>query len=576
MLAKTFPRANALVYGSILLVVLFYGFVLLPRGYFEVPRLKTQDLFFKAAHALRPLPKEIHDIAIVAIDDESLSVINQKWPWEREYYTYVVEQLARAQAKVIGFDIVFLGKSINRASDDMFATEMRKTGNTILASYSSETGGYIRPYEIFARSAAGFGLISKPRDADNLVRSGRLWMREPSSTSIMDYTFEAKTLCRYFDIGSRQMGVKAGEVVFSKPLAQGESLTHDISVPLRKDESFIINYIANAQDFTTIPIWRVIKGQFDPAMVAGKIVLIGQTNEIIHDIHPTPLGPMPGVAISANILLTVLSDRFIREMGRSSGGLELLLFTLLTFIITMRFNAWKGGLACIGLLFLFGSYATFLFCRNVVGDFFSVPFFVPIIFVTIQLYRNISLFVENVALTRETITDGLTGLYIHKYMVVRLQNELERARRYHQKLALGLIDIDFFKKINDTYGHEQGNKALIHFANVLRDSFRKVDLLFRYGGEEFCVVLPGSDPDNAFESVERFRKKLQSCPVRINGQDVTLTASIGLVVLPEVSEKETDMHALLDRADKGLYEAKRTGRNKTCQITDNGPSQQVA
>ena len=568
MLAKSFRLANTLVYGGILVLVLLYGFVLVPKGYFEVPRLKTQDLFFQAAHALNPLPAPMKDIVIVAIDDESLAAINQKWPWEREHYAYVLEQLQHALPKVIAFDIVFLGRSANRPSDEIFAHSLRNAGDVILASYSSETGGYVRPYALFARSAAGFGMINKPRDVDSLVRSARLWMRDAATSTILDYTFETKILCHYFQMGAQELKIEPHQAIFSRTgsgTAGGEPSV-DIRVPLRKDGNFPINYIARPEDFTVIPIRKVIQGQFDASALQGKIVLIGQTNEIIHDIHPTPLGQMPGVMISANVLLTILSNRFIREISPYSGGMELLLFTLITFLITWKLNLWRGAVSTMGLLAGYGFYAFFLFRNNWVGDFFSVPFFVPLIFTFLQLYRSLSLFIENLALKQDAITDGLTGLYIHKYLLVRLQNELDRALRYEQKLAVALVDLDFFKHFNDTYGHEEGNRALMHFAKILRDSFRKVDLLFRYGGEEFCIVLPGSDAKNAVESVERFRKRLSSTALRIGEKDTYLNASMGIAVVPDVPAK--DIHGLLACADKALYEAKRTGRNRTCQYKE--------
>ncbi len=562
MLAKSYQRANILVYGTILLSILLYGFVLVPRGYFAVPRLKTQDYFFRLAHAVNPLPKAMKDITLVTIDDESLSFVNQKWPWEREHYAYVVEQLLTARPKVLAFDIVFLGKSVNVKSDEMFAAALRKSGNVVLASYRAGNGAYVKPYSLFSHAATGIGLINKPRDPDSLIRSARLWMRELDSRSILDYTFETKTIGRFLDIDAKNIRINDGETIFSRPHSSDGKPAVELHVPMRKDESFLINYIARHEDFTVIPIWRVLKGQFDTRDIEGKIVLIGQANEIIHDMHPTPLGTMPGSTISANVLLTVLSNRFLREIPPMQNGLVLLFFTLLTFAISLKLDAGKGALACLLALGVYGFYSFFLFRHYLVGDFFSVPVLMPAIFIVLQIYRSLSLFIENLALKQDAITDGLTGLYVHKYLLVRLVNELDRARRYQQNLSLALLDLDFFKKFNDVYGHEEGNRALEHFSNILRDSFRKVDLLFRYGGEEFCVILHGNDAATAMESMERFRKKLESTALLVGDKNVTIQASIGLVTYPQT--EVTDIHDMLKKADKALYEAKRNGRNRTC------------
>ncbi len=549
MLAKTFTRANALVYGAVLLGVLVYAFILIPNGFFKVPRLKTQDLYFRASHWLNPLPPQIKDIVLVSIDDESLALVNQKWPWERDQYAFLMDQISRAGAKVVGMDIVFLGKSVHGSNDRAFARALSQAGNVVLASYFSDNAMYVKPQDLFAQAASGYGLINKPRDADNVVRSARLWMRHPGDGSILDYGFEMKTLCRYWDIGAEDFKIGPGFAAF------GER-----RVPLQQDGSFLVDYIAEAADFTTVPVWKIMQRKFDARALQGKIVLIGQTNEIIHDIHPTPLGEMPGVVISANVLLTILSGRYLRLLSPYETGVSLLLGTLLLLFLTRRGNAWKAALGCTAYLLAYALVTYALFRHNLVGDFFSVPFLLPVIFVLLQLYRNVSLFVENAILQHDAITDGLTGLFIHRYLMVRLQNEWDRAHRYGQKLALALLDIDFFKKLNDNYGHEEGNRALKHFSGVLRDCFRKSDLLFRYGGEEFCVLLPGIDAAGAQESLERFRKALEASDFRVNGKPVAVTVSIGLASVPNPAIADQD--ALMEAADKALYQAKQSGRNK--------------
>ncbi len=562
MLAKTFRRLNLLVYGGILLAVVIYGFVLLPRGYFEVARLKTQDLFFRTAHLLNPLPAQIRDLVVVDIDDESLSMVNQKWPWEREQYAAVLDQIKAANPRVIAFDIVFLGKSVNVRSDEAFASSLRAAGDVVLASYCSENGSYVKPMDVFSQAACAFGMINKPRDPDNLVRRARLWMKEEPSGALIDYTFETEILCRYYRIGTNDVKILPNQAKFMRPWSVSGESAQDIQIPLAKDGTFLINYIACEGDIPRIPIWRIMRGDMRPAEFKDKIVLIGQSNEIIHDIHPTPLGQMPGVFITANVLLTILSSRFIHEIPPFVSALELLFFTLLTFWVTLRLNVLRGALACVGMLLLHGLYSFFLFQHNFVGDFFSIPACVPAIFIGIRLYKSVTLFIENLSLKQDAITDGLTGLYIHRYLLVRLENELDRACRYQHKLSVAMMDIDFFKKFNDTYGHEEGNNALIHVARIMRESFRKVDLLFRYGGEEFCVILPGNDAATAMETVERFRKKLESTALTVGDKAVSLRISIGLVSYTDSPVQ--DMHELLRCADRALYEAKKAGRNRTC------------
>jgi diguanylate cyclase (GGDEF)-like protein len=157
-------------------------------------------------------------------------------------------------------------------------------------------------------------------------------------------------------------------------------------------------------------------------------------------------------------------------------------------------------------------------------------------------------------------TDGLTGLLNHRTFQVRLADMLSRAERHGHKLALILTDIDFFKKINDTYGHPVGDQVLQRVSKVLADSVRKIDVVARYGGEEFAIVMEGADAAGAQLLAERIRLDVakQAFPSDQGAFHVTL--SLGIAGVPTDAQ---DKQALIERADQALYCAKHGGRNRT-------------
>ncbi len=146
--------------------------------------------------------------------------------------------------------------------------------------------------------------------------------------------------------------------------------------------------------------------------------------------------------------------------------------------------------------------------------------------------------------------DGVTNLYIHRYFIQMLEKEIEDVMRYNKELSLVMMDIDNFKKYNDTYGHLAGDKALFRVGEALKLTIRKGDIPCRYGGEEFIVVLPFANSKNSTEVAERIRKKVEEmCPV---------TVSIGVATYQKGETKEE----FIKRVDEAMYEAKRTGKNK--------------
>ncbi len=155
--------------------------------------------------------------------------------------------------------------------------------------------------------------------------------------------------------------------------------------------------------------------------------------------------------------------------------------------------------------------------------------------------------------------DQLTGVRNFRFFSGRLPEELQRARRYRHQLSLVMLDIDYFKKFNDTYGHQAGNIALQHLVRVLQDTVRETDLVARYGGEEFAIILPETTKRLAHELAARVRSNVEAQPVPLQGHQHRITVSLGLATFPR---DVNNWQALVECADKALYQSKQGGRNR--------------
>jgi diguanylate cyclase (GGDEF)-like protein len=167
---------------------------------------------------------------------------------------------------------------------------------------------------------------------------------------------------------------------------------------------------------------------------------------------------------------------------------------------------------------------------------------------------------ENARLFELATIDGLTRLLNSRYLRQKLAEEFERTTKNRGQLSVVMVDIDHFKKINDTHGHEVGNEVLQHLAILLRGNLRDSDVAGRYGGEEFMLILPNTPAAAAHFVAERLRRTIEETPAETDSGLIQITASLGVANVPSSAVHEPD--ALIEMADRALYESKRAGRNR--------------
>jgi len=167
----------------------------------------------------------------------------------------------------------------------------------------------------------------------------------------------------------------------------------------------------------------------------------------------------------------------------------------------------------------------------------------------LKLYKDI----ETLA-----ITDGLTGVYTRRYFIERFDEEIKRSALRHSNLAFLMIDADHFKAINDQHGHLTGDQVLKEISTIIQENVREIDIVGRFGGEEFCVVLPDTDMEGSRVVAERIRRSTEKRLIKAYDNTIRVTLSIGVAIYPSDGKL---LEELMDKADWALYRAKSQGRN---------------
>ncbi|MBI4549852.1 MAG: diguanylate cyclase [Candidatus Omnitrophica bacterium] len=555
------PVVKALLAG--IAAAAFYSGVAQPFRIFEISQLKTQDLFFAARHLIPRTNPLLKDIFLIVVDDESIDRVQERWPFRRRVYAELIEKASAAKPRAIGLDFVFAGKG-EPLDDYLLSEAIQDSGNVILAAFVDPEGNLLMSLKEIRKGAQGSGVVNKLLDKDLYVRRAKLFYRDQAG-KVVAWPWEIELLIQLLGLDRESFRILGRGVSFKSLKDGGE-----VYIPFHNRQDTAINYRVNLEDVPHLPFWKAMESKDLASMIEGKILLSGANSRGLHDYYQTPLGMMPGVVVNLNLLLNILSGDFLHRLPPAADSFIVSLFVFLATWMGVKFDVLRAtGMMTVVTALIWAVFFAF-FCFNLTGDYFT-PFLAGwVSFIGITFYRYFHTFIENIRLRGEVVTDPLTGLYNRRFLESRIDTELaklaseKRGRKTDElhELSVLMLDIDNFKKINDTYGHQFGDDVIRSVSFSIRESTRKDDIAARFGGEEFCVVLNHTNRGQAIQIAEKIRASVEGKKFSYVNQMAQFTVSVGVATARE--DNLLSSRALIRGADLALYEAKKTGKNKVC------------
>lgn len=533
------------------------------------------------------------NIVIVAIDDASYEYILDnygEWPLTRDVYAKLVDYLEAQHPQSVAFDLMFVKsmKSLPQA-DLALVNSFKKYDNlytamnfdnqpenlripptlpqklTVNLENKSEKVDFTAQTYTNCRSilpaildaTSNVGMINVSRAEDGILR------RMPVFLSYQGKFYP-------------QLGLKVGlnylknrdNMVDNNFVIDGNYLKlGNRKIYLDDNGNAILNWYGSAGTYEYIPLYKLIKiakgeikNEYD---FNNKIVYFGTTASSLFDIKTVPVSRIyPGVEVQATYVNNIIDNNFIKKMSKLVTVVAGVILALLTGLIIMNISsAFVSSLTSLSLYVLY-----------VLGAYWSMKYFnlwVDIVYpMLLALTAFISAYIVKYFITSRDFehqyklatTDGLTELYNHRYFQEQMKSNVENSKRYGNEFSMIILDIDFFKKFNDTYGHQSGDAVLRQVAQTLKKSVRATDIACRYGGEEMSIILPNTGKNVAHSTAEKICERVSSNKFKLQGdKEVSVTISLGVSTYPHDGQTPSE---LIEAADKRLYNAKNNGRNQ--------------
>lgn len=534
--------------------------------------------------------KASQDIVIVAIDDATYEYILDnygEWPLPRDIYAKIVNYLEKQSPRSIAFDLMFVKSLKSKNQADKELTDVFKKYNNVFTSmnfdnqsedlrippnlpqkltidiknnskidFSQLTYTNCRTIiEGIIQATSNIGIINVSRSDDGILR------KMPLVVKYKDEYYPQLAL----KVGLNYLGEKQTSFEIDK---HSEFKLGDRKIYLDNDGSAILNWYGPAGTYTYIPMYQLIKAvngektelDYD---FSNKIIYFGTTAASLFDIKTVPTGKIyPGVEVQATYVNNIIDNNFIKKVNRGyTIALSILLALFIASVVTRVSSAFTASMMSLSAYFIYILIAYYsmkyenLWLEVVYPLIFSIAAFT---FAYIVKYLIKSRDFEQQY--KLATTDGLTELYNHRYFQEQIRMQIEQSKRYSHNFSLIIIDIDFFKKFNDTFGHQSGDAVLKQVAQTLKKNVRATDIVCRYGGEEMSIILPNTGKDEAFSTAQKICERVANKKFKLSGdKETNVTISLGVSTFPYDGDNAP---AIIEAADKRLYNAKNNGRNQ--------------
>jgi len=549
------------------------------------------------------LTREAHfsDVLVIDIDDASLEQLKPylgSWPYRRDAYALMLDYLNDMGVRAVVIDILLAEP---REKDDVLAASLRRNHNATLVASTPNSDrpmtddektqmrafSWQTPPELPAHawsaallpgpvlttglsSVVQLGMVPLEVDNDGVLRS------LPLMHDVQGIRLPSVALATLAQNGARVLEYDA---------ARQRAVWGGASWPVDARGHVHLAFPKNANAMLTMPFRQVMEAalgvvQLEDAasFFKGKTVFIGSSAQL-SDRVTTPRGVMSGTAVLA-LAYQSLQSQLLLIPQRGSWNALLIGLALLPLLVSMHFFRHKplytamtmgGGLVLVtgvSLLLLFNQQQSVLLFALLL---LSGGWLMLIVQQQTRLhFHNAHLLAQARALKQTNLelkitasTDTLTGLLVRRAFLERCHEEIERSQRQGRPLSLGIVDLDHFKRVNDTYGHATGDLVLTRFADILRRDLRTIDVPGRWGGEEFVVLMPETSLTEAQIVLDRVRVVMSEQIFPPPAHDLNVTMSAGLA---EFDGTNFDPEHIVAQADKALYEAKHSGRNRICSI----------
>ncbi len=534
--------------------------------------------------------KASDDIVIVAIDDATYEYILDtygEWPLPRDIYANIINYLEKQSPKSVVFDLMFVKslKSKNQA-DEALINAFKKYNNIFTSmNFDNQSADLRVPPDLPERMSIEVKNNSKIDFSQLTFKNCRLILegilKASSNIGIINVSRSDDGILRkmplvvkYKDKFYPQLALRVGLNYLGETQTNFEIDKHsnfiigNRKIYLDDDGSAILNWYGPAGTYTYIPMYQLIKAvkgektELDYNFT-NKIVYFGTTAASLFDIKTVPTGKIyPGVEVQATYVNNIIDNNFIRKVNKGyTIALSILLALLIASVVTRVSSAFAASMMSLStyLIYILIAYYAMkyenLWLELIYPLIFSIGAF-TVAYIVKYLIKSRDFEQQYILAT----TDGLTELYNHRYFQEQIRMQVEQAKRYSSNFSLIIIDIDFFKKFNDTFGHQSGDAVLRQVAQTLKKNVRATDIVCRYGGEEMSIILPNTSKDEAFSTAQKICERVASKKFKLTGDKEThVTISLGVATFPFDGDTAS---AIIESADKRLYTAKNSGRNQ--------------